>query len=145
MHAAFSRFLGIVGACTLLLFTSCSPQSEKIPDGILSKDKMIAVLFDIHVAESSVNSRGMTNIQLNQLVSVKYEDIMKKHGTTYAIFKESFDYYLHHPDQFEEVYQEIVNQLTAMEGKAKARQPALKKNGVDSIKVNVTQPQRGGL
>lgn len=141
MPATFLRLSCIVGAFIIFAFTSCKPGSEKAPDGILSKDKMIAVLFDIHVAESSVNSRGMTNIQLNQLVSLKYEDIMKKHGTTYPIFKDSFDYYLHHPDQFEEIYQEIVNQLTAMEGKAKARQPVLKKDGVDSIKVNVVPSQ----
>ncbi|MEO6167749.1 MAG: DUF4296 domain-containing protein [Chitinophagales bacterium] len=140
MRSAFSGYLNIVYASIIFVFISCRPGEEKAPSGILPKDKMIAVLFDIHVAESSVNSRGMTNIQLNQLVSLKYEDVMKKNGTTYAIFKDSFDYYLHHPDQFEEIYQEIVNQLTAMEGKVKARQPVLKKDGVDSIKVNSSTP-----
>lgn len=118
------------------VFVSCSKQSDKAPGGILSKDKMIAVLFDIHVAESSVNSRGLTNLELNKLVAVKYEDIMKKHRTTYAIFKESFDYYLHRPEQFELIYQEIVNQLTAMEGKAKAGQPERTKDGVDTLRRN---------
>lgn len=119
----------LVSACH-----SCTPEAVQLPEGILSKDKMIDVLLDIHVAESSTESRGLTTIQLNQLVSVKYEEVMKKHRTTFRVFEKSFDYYMEHPDQFEEIYLEIVNRLTALEGKAKARQPALKKDGVDSLK-----------
>ncbi len=133
-HFPMLRVIFYFLMCSMLC--ACSKQPDKVPAGILPKDKMIVVLLDIHVAESSVNSRGMTNLELNKLVAVKYEAIMKKHGTTYAIFKESFEYYLHHPEQFELIYQEIVNQLTAMEGKAKARQPGMTKDGVDSIRRN---------
>lgn len=97
---------------------------------------MITILLDVHVAESSVNSRGMTNQQLNQLVAAKYDTVMKKNGTTFADFKDSFNYYLHHPDQFEEIYSEIVNQLTALEGRSKAKQPPLKREGMDSLGVH---------
>ncbi|MEP7127867.1 MAG: DUF4296 domain-containing protein [Chitinophagales bacterium] len=127
------KWLRIVTVFIVLIYCSCASEVEKAPDGILSKDKMIAVLLDVHIAESSVNSRGMTNQQLNQRIAAKYEDVMKKNGTTFGVFKKSFDYYLHHPEQYEEIYLEIVNQLTALEGKAKAKVPVMKKNGVDSI------------
>ncbi|MGB3073715.1 MAG: DUF4296 domain-containing protein [Chitinophagales bacterium] len=133
MNLLISKWLRIVTLFIVFIYCACASEIEKAPEGILSKDKMIAVLLDVHIAESSVNSRGMTNQQLNQNVAAKYEDVMKKNGTTFDTFKKSFDYYLHHPEQYEEIYLEIVNKLTALEGKAKAKELVLKKEGVDSI------------
>lgn len=129
----FSDWQVILFALLAITCGSCVSHPEKVPAGILPKDKMITILLDVHVAESSVNSRGMTNQQLNQLVAAKYDTVMKKNGTTFAVFKDSFSYYLHHPDQFEEIYAEIVNQLTALEGKSKSKQPPMKKDGMDSL------------
>lgn len=120
----------------VLCYASCSGDNAAVPAGILSKDKMIEVLLDVHLAESSVNSRGLTNLQLNQLIATRYDGILKSHETTFPEFKKSFDYYLQHPEQFEEIYQEIVNRLTALEGQTKARMPALRKDGMDTLRPN---------
>jgi hypothetical protein len=117
----------------LLFLFSCSSETVKAPAGILPKDKMIDVLVDVHIAESSTESRGLTATQVNSLVLAKYEEVMKKHGTTMEAFKASFTYYEHHPDVFDEIYQEVVNRLTALEGKARARKATPKKEGVDSL------------
>lgn len=114
---------------------SCSPKPEKLPSGILTKDSMIAVLLAVHIAESSVNGRGLTNQQLNQLVAGKYDDVMLKNHTTFDVFQKSYDYYLQHPDQFEEIYLEVVNRLTALEGKSKAREPVKLHQRVDSLRT----------
>ncbi|MBX7107178.1 MAG: DUF4296 domain-containing protein [Chitinophagales bacterium] len=122
-----------IAALLVCFFSACVAHPEKVPSGILPEDKMIHILLDVHIAESSVNSRGMTNQQLNQLVAAKYDTVMKKNGTTFRIFEESFNYYLRHPEQFEMIYQEIVNQLTALEGKSKAKQAPMRKEGIDSL------------
>lgn len=115
------------------VFLSCNREDAAPGKEIIPPQKMVDILTDIHIAESGTDSRGYNSIQLNQMVYRKYEDIMKKHGTSFSVFKASFDYYLSHPDQFDEIYQEIVNRLTALEGKSKARSPSLKKDGVDTI------------
>lgn len=119
---------------SLLLFLfSCNPESEKVPAGILPKDKMIDVLVDVHIAESSTESAGLSPAQVNALVLQRYEQVMKKHGTTFDTFKASFNYYERHPEIFDGIYQEVVNRLMALEGKARARRATPKKEGVDSL------------
>lgn len=94
---------------------------------------MIDVLVDVHIAESSTESRGLTATQVNALVMAKYEQVMKKNSTSMEIFKASFNYYELHPDVFDEIYQEVVNRLTSMEGKVRAKKPNTKTEGVDSL------------
>jgi hypothetical protein len=122
----------IAFAC-LVIFCSCAQKQEGLPAGILTKDKMIVVLVDIHLAEASNENRSLTAIQLNEIVARKYDTVMKKHDITYVQFKTSFEYYLRNPDQFDEIYQEVVNRLSAMEGKSRAKKPHMESSRVDSI------------
>jgi hypothetical protein len=88
---------------------------------------MIEVLTDIHIAESSPQGSGMNQQQTNGVMASRYDTILKKHNITYKEFKTSFDYYMAHPEQLDEIYQEIINRLSTMEGKAKATRVPLKK------------------
>ncbi len=121
---------------------SCNNQPSLLPEGILSKEKMIEILVDVHLAESSGDSHGFTMMQSNKLVATKYESVMRKHGTTFLQFKTSFDYYMQHPEKFDEVYQEVVNQLTALEGKFPAKRPDLIKPEVDSLSPSMPDSEQ---
>ena len=114
------------------MFCSCKERKVEVPPGILSKDKMIDVLVDVHLAEAAPMNHGITTKELNGIMVGKYDDVMKKHTITFEQFKKSFDYYLQHPDQLDEIYQEVVNRLTALEGKSRVKRP-VSKRGVDSI------------
>ena len=127
------RGLNLLALGWLVLLCSCKQKAEVAPSAILGKDKMIAVLVDIHLAEASNVSKGLTATQLNELISGKYDDVMKKHDVTYDEFKSSFDYYLQHPDQFDDIYQEVVNRLSAMEGKSRAKRPHMETSRMDSL------------
>src|SRR6188768_4013198 len=87
-------------ASSIFLFSCKEPEKEQ--PGILPKDKMIDVLVDIHIAEASSESHGLTSIQINQLVAVKYEGVLQKHGITRPQFQTAFDYYLRHPAELDE-------------------------------------------
>ena len=141
-------FLLLSLSSSIFLFSCKEPEKEQ--PGILPKDKMIDVLVDIHIAEASSESHGLTSIQINQLVAVKYEGVLQKHGITRPQFQTAFDYYLRHPAELDEIYQEVVNRLTALESKlpstrsaaVRARADSLGIGGIDSLKRgNVTPPQ----
>lgn len=137
MQLSFSsittRIFKLAALSCLVILGSCTPKEEGIPAGILDKDKMIAVLVDIHLAEASNENRSLSAIQLNEIVARKYDTVMMKHNITYAGFKTSFEYYLQHPGQFDEIYQEVVNRLSAMEGKSRAKKPHMESSRVDSL------------
>lgn len=118
---------------------SCKEKTEKLPPGILSKDKMIAILTDVHIAEASPYGYALGTQQVNGIMANRYDDIMTKYGITYGEFKNSFDYYLAHPQEMDEIYQEIINKLSALEGKSRAIKAPLKKLGTDSIAMSPEQ------
>jgi len=97
---------------TSVIFFSCSHHEEQIPSNILPKDKMIAVLVDIHLAEASSDTRNLTLPQINVAMAKRYDELFQKHGITYEQFKTSYDYYLEHADLLSDIYTEVVNELT---------------------------------
>lgn len=117
----------------LLFFIACSPKNERPPSGILSKDKMIEVLVDVHIIEALPQSHGLNMNQVNRIMAGKYDTVMKKHNTTNDQFDASYQYYIEHPKDLDEIYQEVVSRLTAMEGKLRANRPVSKKTATDSI------------
>jgi len=102
-----------------LLFLSallaCNNNAEiSIPDSVISKEKMAEVLLDIHLAEASMNlslnpqSIQPKGIQLNV-------NILKKHGIDKKMFDESFQFYSENPALLNEIYQQVLNDLSKLQ------------------------------
>ena len=101
-----------------LLFMACSGSLEiKIPDNVLSKDKMTQVMMDIHLMEASINLSGGnpkkidlagSNVPLNI-------DVLKKNNITKKQFDDSFSFYTHNPELLSEIYQNVLNELSKMQ------------------------------
>ena len=119
----------------ILTLSSCSRKPDVLPPGILPRDKMTDVLVDIHLAESGPQSSGITSMQLSQIMAGKYDEVMKTHHIRYTQFRTSFEYYLEHPTDLDEIYQEVVNRLTAMDGKTRSNR-GMEKKPVDSTAIN---------
>jgi len=74
-------------------------------------------------------------MQLSQIMAGKYDEVMKTHHIRYTQFRTSFEYYLEHPTDLDEIYQEVVNRLTAMDGKTRSNR-GMEKKPVDSTAIN---------
>lgn len=99
-----------------LLFSACSEKkTESIPDHILSKQKMAEVMLDIHLLEASI-SLNVTNVDKYTIGNPTPNfDVLKKNNITKKQYDESFDYYTQHPALLNEVYQEVLNELSKMQ------------------------------
>lgn len=91
-----------------LLFFSCSNKGS-VPDGVLSKNEMQDILWDMMRADEMVNYYGNTdstfkstdrNLEL-------YQKVFQLHGTTKEEFRRSMEFYQSHPD----VLQPILDSL----------------------------------
>jgi hypothetical protein len=101
-----------------LFFAACSgEQVVKIPDNVLSEDKMAQVMMDMHLMEASMNITGVnpnridlagSNVPLNI-------DILKKNNITKKQFDDSFTFYSNNPELLSEVYQKVLNELSKMQ------------------------------
>ena len=113
-----THFLFMVLASAL--FFSCSHEADQTPSNIISKDKMIAVLVDIHLAEASADNRLLNLDQINAAMATRYDSLFKEHDINYEQFKTSYDYYLAHATELSEIYAEVVNELSTRDSKVNA-------------------------
>jgi hypothetical protein len=115
----------------LLLFVSCGEEkvTEKAPENLLEKEKMVQVLADVHLLEASLNLRSPSVIRPMKIIPnpnleplppepvdskspLPYYDIFKKHGVTRAQYEETMKWYSAHPEELNLLYDEVIVELT---------------------------------
>ncbi len=101
-----------------LLIYSCSAPKVIIPKDILSKENMVAILTDIHLAESAVTLK-FTNKDTSMYQAAEYTDfICKNHKTTKEQFNKSYDFYISHPELLNKIYDDVLTELSKKQGEA---------------------------
>ena len=101
--------------CLLMFsFMSCTHKNKEvlIPEGTLSKDSMIQILSDIHLAESEAtlhpynDSLGIINLP------AYYKYIFEHHRIDTAVFSHSMNFYLANPELMNTVYSGVIDELS---------------------------------
>ena len=113
-----------------LLFVACSDRTKiTIPDNILSKEKMAAVMVDMHLLEASMNMAGgnPNKIDLAGSSVALNMDVLKKNNITKKQFDESFTFYSNNPQLLSEVYQLVLTELSKMQAEVAKSLPAIDK------------------
>jgi len=104
------------GASILILFliTACSTKETDLPP--ISKEKMQAVLMDMHLAQAAAQFRLVTKDSL--LLPHKsnyYEQIFATHQITAEAYQNAYDYYFKNPEILHEIYAGLIEELTKIE------------------------------
>lgn len=105
-----------------IIIFSCKQSIENEPDNLVPKEKMINILSDIHRTEGFINNMNIQNTDTTSFIYRKLEaQIFKKHGVDTSTYYKSYKYYLVNPDEFTEMYKEVVASIKS-------------KNKIDSLK-----------
>jgi|ERR1039458_9699160 hypothetical protein len=95
-----------------LIIQSCSAPVVVIPNDVLSQEKMVEVLTDIHLAESAITLK-FTNKDTSKLqAKVFYDFVYKAHKTTKEQFSKSYDFYVAHPELLNKIYDDVLIELS---------------------------------
>jgi hypothetical protein len=88
----------------IILLVACN-RGEQIPAGILPKEKMQLVLWDMIRADELVSYKASMDTSIKLLPSTVSLDnsVLELHHITEMEFKESFRYYEKHPKLFKPV------------------------------------------
>ncbi len=114
----------------ILLISACGKSVEKKPRHLLSRDRMISILVDIHLAESVFQTSHYTNNSLKQYTeSDYYYSILHKYKTADSIFEQSLIYYSGKPKEFEKIYSRVLNRLNEMQQEATEKKKQAVKPG----------------
>lgn len=96
-----------------LLF-SCHTEPG-ISDEIMSKEEMISFLIDLHIIEAKITNVKVPPDTVKVFFPQIEDSLYVKHNVTDSIYMRSYQYYLEHVDEMEEIYTAVVDSLSLRE------------------------------
>lgn len=102
-----------------LLAVGC--QSGKTPPGVLNKTEYAEYLVNVYVAEAKLNSMAITPDSAMRLFLPFEQSLIQKFQTTDSSIRETYRYYLAHPNDMEQVITAVIDTLNLREQKASAQ------------------------
>jgi hypothetical protein len=104
---------------TFALAAGC--QSDKRPAGVLDKEEYAEYLVKIYVAEAKLNTLAITPDSAMKIFQPYEQALVKKLNKSDSVIQKTYQYYLAHPEQLEEVYTAVIDTLNLMEQRANSR------------------------
>jgi hypothetical protein len=133
-------FLGLIFSSL-----SCKPKFEGKPNNLVSKEKMINIMADIHRAEGVVNNLNIQSTDTSQFIFRKLEaKIFKQYEVDTTAYIKSYKYYLINAEEFSEMYKEVVATIKQKNKVDSLANSKLNKFPLDTHKVNNTRPLQLG-
>lgn len=86
-----------------------------MPKHLLSEDKMVSVLADIHLTEGIASAMPVSYDSSQVLYTLLEKDVFVKHQVSDSLFTESMRYYLQYPDIMDKIYARVVDTLVVWE------------------------------
>lgn len=110
------RFYFLLSIACFLLLISCREKSKNIliPGNIIPKEKMARVITHIHIAEAEAKLHSPADSTKRD--SINFKKIFIKDTITKQQYEESLTFYIDHPELLNQVYEQVVNELTKMQG-----------------------------
>lgn len=101
----------IISIILILLLSSCSSK-DSTPKGVLSKQEMKSVLWDVLSAQfmAQQNIRRDTTLNINAETKALAEKVFLIHKITSKDFDKSYNWYTSHPDIMKEMMDSLYNQ-----------------------------------
>ena len=96
----------------IILFTlfACNEAVETIPDNVLSKEDMVSVMVDVQLIEAALSINQSE--EAKETAYYNYDSVLKQHNLSKEKFDESFKYYSEHPELMEQIYEEMLSELS---------------------------------
>ena len=102
----------------LVILCYCS--TPDVPEDLISKDKVVKVMMEVHLLEAKINNVPIDPYDSTQAVYEHYEKLLFKDlGITQDQYERSFNYYVDNPADFEKIYSAVFDSLMAREQKFK--------------------------
>jgi hypothetical protein len=100
----------------ILVMIACDKPVVPKPSKLVSRDQMVDMLTDMHIAESVYQNRRYSGTQTLKFTEADfYYSILKKHDVVDTLFEMSLIYYSSLPKEFEKIYSRVLNRLNELE------------------------------
>ncbi len=97
-----------------MIACSSKNNAEKPTASIISKDSMILILTDMHLADADAQLRRVAFDSSKVLLKNDFETIFSHYNINTNRFKQSLKYYTAHPKEMDEMYVQVVTNLSKL-------------------------------
>ncbi len=105
-----------------LIVISCSEQEKRIrKKDVIPDDELIALLADIHIADGILDMPSYLKKYPGRDSISNYNDVIHQHGFTRERFDMTLKYYSNNPDDFELIYEKVLNKLSQLESEVNSQ------------------------
>lgn len=99
---------------------SCVSPVEEPPADLIPTEKLKMILLDFHLSESYVDVHFEGKDTANVVFNALEKQVLEKHGVTKDNYLSSYNYYLRNTEELDDIYEQVVKELSKMESRAKA-------------------------
>ena len=100
----------------MLVLPSCKSKNKIKGKYIIPEDKLVEVLVEIHIADGvAYTARALQHSSVFDTMSYR-KYIFEKYDITKMEFDTTISAYAHNPNKFDELYEEVINELVRREG-----------------------------
>lgn len=89
---------------------SCEAE-EEIPENLISKDSMVNILIDVHIAEGKTTQSGLPRDSALAYYRFLEDEIFEKYDIDSARYNMSMHYYTEQIDVLDEIYEVVLDSL----------------------------------
>ena len=84
-------------------------------NGVLTHPEMVKTIIDVYVAEQKVTALNLKRDSAEFIFKKLNAKVLEANHVQDSVLKKSFDYYLGHPKEMEEIYSAVVDSLNLRE------------------------------
>ncbi len=95
----------------LVLVASACSSSEERPAALLPRDKFTEVLLEAQLIEARVNQETVIDKRTDIPARTYYAEMFKAQGVTEEEFRRTYNWYVHHPAELKDIYNEVLTGL----------------------------------
>jgi len=103
--------IGMLGAC----------QKEKRPAGVLSPPELTKIMTELYLAEARANGQGMVRDSVMKYFKPAEQKLLAREGVSDSIMRITYQYYIERPEEFEKIYDSVIDSLSLREQMGKSK------------------------
>lgn len=110
------KFISWVLILFFIFGTSCTEKEKRIKKkNVIPDNELIDLLAEIHIADGILDMPNYLKKYPGKDSISDYNDIINEHGFTREKFDLTLKYYANNPDDFELIYEKVLNKLSQLE------------------------------
>ncbi len=96
---------------TFTILTGCKFENEKLPDGIMTKDRMVDIIADIQLVEAAQKQLNVAISERNAMRDTSYHIIFNKYDIDSALYDSSLHVYSRNPRIMAEIMERVAKKI----------------------------------